>query len=292
MGRHIPTDIPLDVTYFNISACFVFRTLRHRWMRAVRFPTQPKMYESITITMQGVISEGPLFGCVRLPAASSPASVPLLTVLFAGLFLPTAVQQKSRKIGNFISIDKAIDRQTTANRILIDFNIPGRLQKQKASSSDFISCSNTKNHTILTCFSESRSRVAISMRRNRVRYMLPANSRSSSSSCVLVNAVRMRLLDSSSSIAYVWDRSVERVGEGLAEGMVGGVLADAPAAPAAAATLLPLVSDSTGRTARQFGATAVSRQCVWHGIFCGVAYYGEEKDDDVDRIFHSVYSGH
>uniref|UniRef100_A0A182UJ18 Uncharacterized protein n=1 Tax=Anopheles melas TaxID=34690 RepID=A0A182UJ18_9DIPT len=100
---------------------------------------------------------------------------------------------------------------------------------------------------ILTCFSDSRSRVAISMRRNRVRYMLLANSRSSSSSCVLVNAVRMRLLDSSSSIAYVWDRSVERVGEGLAEGMVGGVLA------AAATTLVPLVSDSTGRTAR-YGA--------------------------------------
>lgn len=35
---------------------------------------------------------------------------------------------------------------------------------------------------------------------------------------------------------------------------------------------------------RQFGATAVSRQCVWHGIFCGVAYYDEEKDDGVDRV--------
>lgn len=46
------------------------------------------------------------------------------------------------------------------------------------------------NH-IFTCFSERFRYVAISMRRSRDRYMLDENSRSSSRSCVLVNAVRI-----------------------------------------------------------------------------------------------------
>lgn len=45
----------------------------------------------------------------------------------------------------------------------------------------------------LTCFSESLRQDAISILRRRDRYMLEANSLSSSRSCVLVNAVRMRL---------------------------------------------------------------------------------------------------
>ena len=47
---------------------------------------------------------------------------------------------------------------------------------------------------ILTCFSDKFRYVAISMRRSLERYMLEVNSRSSSRSCVLVKAVRMRLL--------------------------------------------------------------------------------------------------
>jgi hypothetical protein len=45
----------------------------------------------------------------------------------------------------------------------------------------------------LTCFSESLRQDAISILRRRDRYMLEANSLSSSSSCVLVKAVRIRL---------------------------------------------------------------------------------------------------
>lgn len=45
---------------------------------------------------------------------------------------------------------------------------------------------------IFTCFSDSLKWVAISIRRRRDRYMLAENSRSSSSSWVLVNAVRIR----------------------------------------------------------------------------------------------------
>ncbi len=51
---------------------------------------------------------------------------------------------------------------------------------------------------ILTCFSERLRYVAISMRLSRERYMLCANSLSSSRSCVLVNAVRIRLPPSES----------------------------------------------------------------------------------------------
>uniref|UniRef100_A0A8W7PM54 Uncharacterized protein n=1 Tax=Anopheles coluzzii TaxID=1518534 RepID=A0A8W7PM54_ANOCL len=277
------------------------------------------MYESITITMQGVISEGPGFGCVRLLAASSPASVPLLMVVSkqqqqqqqaqtstagAGLCVPSCCPglcltmrspQKKKKrpwceeenrpertpasegsgcrtgVGRCKNAALRVFSVFKVLLLLLVKELPdvvvrtldpeslGRCKQLNVGKIDHPSvgslhshCVNNSGRHILTCFSDSRSRVAISMRRNRVRYMLPANSRSSSSSCVLVNAVRMRLLDSSSSIAYVWDRSVERVGEGLAEGMVGGVLADAPAA-APATTLLPLVSDSTGRTAR-YGA--------------------------------------
>lgn len=47
---------------------------------------------------------------------------------------------------------------------------------------------------IFTCFSDKFRYVAISMRRSLERYMLDVNSRSSSKSCVLVKAVRMRLL--------------------------------------------------------------------------------------------------
>lgn len=47
---------------------------------------------------------------------------------------------------------------------------------------------------ILTCFSDRFRYVAISMRRSLERYMLEVNSLSNSKSCVLVKAVRMRLL--------------------------------------------------------------------------------------------------
>lgn len=47
---------------------------------------------------------------------------------------------------------------------------------------------------IFTCFSDKFRYVAISMRLSLERYMLEVNSRSSSKSCVLVKAVRMRLL--------------------------------------------------------------------------------------------------
>lgn len=47
---------------------------------------------------------------------------------------------------------------------------------------------------IFTCFSDKFRYVAISMRLSLDRYMLEVNSRSSSKSCVLVKAVRMRLL--------------------------------------------------------------------------------------------------
>lgn len=47
---------------------------------------------------------------------------------------------------------------------------------------------------IFTCFSDKFRYVAISMRLSLERYMLAVNSRSSSKSCVLVKAVRMRLL--------------------------------------------------------------------------------------------------
>ena len=50
-----------------------------------------------------------------------------------------------------------------------------------------------------TCFSDSPSLVAISIRLSLDRYILKANDLSSSSSCVLVNAVRMRLEDGRSS---------------------------------------------------------------------------------------------
>lgn len=49
------------------------------------------------------------------------------------------------------------------------------------------------NH-ILTCFSDKFKYVAISIRRSLERYILELNSRSSSSSWVLVNAVRILLL--------------------------------------------------------------------------------------------------
>lgn len=49
------------------------------------------------------------------------------------------------------------------------------------------------------------------MRRNRVRYILAVNSRSSSRSCVLVKAVRIRLLENSSSSLS------SKVGEGVDE---------------------------------------------------------------------------
>lgn len=47
---------------------------------------------------------------------------------------------------------------------------------------------------IFTCFSDKFRYVAISMRLSLERYILEVNSRSSSKSCVLVKAVRMRLL--------------------------------------------------------------------------------------------------
>lgn len=47
---------------------------------------------------------------------------------------------------------------------------------------------------IFTCFSDKFRYVAISMRLSLERYMFEVNSRSSSKSCVLVKAVRMRLL--------------------------------------------------------------------------------------------------
>ena len=61
---------------------------------------------------------------------------------------------------------------------------------------------------ILTCFSESWRYVAISILRRRDRYMLELNSRSSSRSCVLVKAVRIRLLLFKSSVEL--DTPVEK----------------------------------------------------------------------------------
>ena len=49
---------------------------------------------------------------------------------------------------------------------------------------------------IFTCFSDNFKLLAISIRRSRVKYWLTENSRSKSSSCLLVKAVRMRLLES------------------------------------------------------------------------------------------------
>lgn len=52
----------------------------------------------------------------------------------------------------------------------------------------------------MTCFSDNFNLLAISMRRKRVKYWLAENSRSKSKSCVLVKAVRMRLLESAYSL--------------------------------------------------------------------------------------------
>ena len=58
------------------------------------------------------------------------------------------------------------------------------------------------------------------MRRNRDKYMLELNSRSSSKSCVLLNAVRMRFAFASSSPPLEWLR-----GEGgaVSEGGLRGL---------------------------------------------------------------------
>ena len=58
------------------------------------------------------------------------------------------------------------------------------------------------------------------MRRRRDRYMLELNSRSSSKSCVLLNAVRMRFAFASSSPPLEWLRGDGAVSEGGLRGLM------------------------------------------------------------------------
>lgn len=57
----------------------------------------------------------------------------------------------------------------------------------------------SRTYQIFTCFSDNFRRVAISIRRRRVKYWFEENSRSNSRSWVLEKAVRIRLLDESES---------------------------------------------------------------------------------------------